>query len=186
MSRWRPGEASSVPVLAARAFSALSEPQPGLSLGGIRLVTQTPIGSPMHAARLSRKRFHRVVAPAELHLDHLRSARCALCGNLLLARVDQPKAVPTGERFARPVKNYNAPATDFSVEINWQTEAPRQGLYVISCRGFNGLALTLCRRVSSSPWALTPSRDRTPGRHRAAPALRPRIARSCSIPPRCG
>jgi hypothetical protein len=41
----------------------------------------------MHAARLLRKRLQRVVAPAEPHLDHLRSAHCAAYGNLPLARV---------------------------------------------------------------------------------------------------
>jgi hypothetical protein len=46
------------------------------SLGGMRLVAQSPIGSPMHATRLSRKRFQRVVARAEPHLDLLRSAHC--------------------------------------------------------------------------------------------------------------
>jgi hypothetical protein len=50
---------------------------PRFSLGGMRLVAQPPIGSPMHSARLLRKRLQRIVAPAEPHLDHLRSAHCA-------------------------------------------------------------------------------------------------------------
>jgi hypothetical protein len=36
-------------------------------------------------------------------------------GNLLLARVDQPKAAPTGEHVARVVKHCNAPATPFPI-----------------------------------------------------------------------
>jgi hypothetical protein len=84
------------------------------SLGGMRLVAQPPIGSPMHAARLLRKRLQRVVAPAEPHLDHLRSAPCASYGNLPLARVAQPQASPTGE--VRPVKLCNAPATNLTVD----------------------------------------------------------------------
>jgi hypothetical protein len=47
------------------------------SLGGVGLVAQPHIGSPMHAARLLRKRLQRVVTPAKPHLDHLRSAPCA-------------------------------------------------------------------------------------------------------------
>jgi hypothetical protein len=67
----------------------------------------------MHAPRLLRKRFQRVVAPAEPHLDLLRSAHCPFYGNLLLARVHQPQAVPAGEQVACPVKLCNAPATKF-------------------------------------------------------------------------
>jgi hypothetical protein len=48
-----------------------------ISHGGVRLVAQPQVGSPMHAARLLRKRLQGVVAPAEPHLDHLRSAPCA-------------------------------------------------------------------------------------------------------------
>jgi hypothetical protein len=47
------------------------------SFGGVRLVAQPSIGSPMHAPRLLRKRLQRVVAPAEPHLDLLCSAPCA-------------------------------------------------------------------------------------------------------------
>src|ERR1700674_2599445 len=57
-----------------------------ISVGSMRLLAQPLIGSPMHAARLLRKRFQRVVVPAEPHLDHLRSAHCACYGNLPLAR----------------------------------------------------------------------------------------------------
>ena len=39
-----------------------------ISVGSTRLLAQPPIGSPMHAPRLLRKRFQRVVAPAELIL----------------------------------------------------------------------------------------------------------------------
>ena len=75
-----------------------------ISVGSTRLLAQPPIGSPMHAPRLLRKRFQRVVAPAEPHLDLLRSAHCPFYGNLLLARVHQPQAVPAGEQASsRPV-----------------------------------------------------------------------------------
>jgi hypothetical protein len=67
----------------------------------------------MHAPRLLRQRFQRVVAPAKPHLDLPCSAHCAPYGNLLLARVDQPPAVPTGEQVAYPVKLCSAPATRF-------------------------------------------------------------------------
>ena len=83
-------------------------------VGSTRLLAQPLIGSPMHAARLLRKRFERVAAAAEPHLDHLRSAHCAIYRNLPLALVDQPQAVPTGE--ARRVKLCNAPATNFTVD----------------------------------------------------------------------
>ena len=73
----------------------------------MRLLAQPLIGSPMHAARLLRKRVQRVVAPAEPHLDHLRSAHCASYRNLPLALVDQPQAAPTGE-LAGPVNLRNA------------------------------------------------------------------------------
>jgi hypothetical protein len=127
MSCRRPGEAWSVPALAAPAlaFSArrhgvdklsksghrFRQQADCISVGSMRLVVQPPIGSPMHAARLLRKRLQRVVAPAEPHLDHLRSAHCASYGNLPLARVDQPQASPTGEQVARPVRR---PSTTFS------------------------------------------------------------------------
>src|SRR6202040_1619946 len=84
-----------------------------ISVGSMRLLAQPLIGSPVHTARLLRKRVQRGVAPAEPHLDHLRSAHCACYGNLPLARVDQPQASPTGE--ARPVKLCNAPATNLTV-----------------------------------------------------------------------
>jgi hypothetical protein len=83
-------------------------------VGSTRLLAQPLIGSPMHAARLLRKRFERVAAAAEPHLDHLRSAHCAVYRNLPLALVDQTQAVPTGE--APPVKLCNAPATNFTVD----------------------------------------------------------------------
>jgi hypothetical protein len=57
-----------------------------------------------------------------MHLDLLRSAHCARYGNLLLARVDQPKAAPTGEHVARLVKHCNAPATQFPVGISHTIE----------------------------------------------------------------
>ncbi len=69
----------------------------------------------MHAARLLRKRFERVAAAAEPHLDHPRSAHCAVYRNLPLALVDQPQAVPTGEQVAGPVNLRNAPATNLTV-----------------------------------------------------------------------
>jgi hypothetical protein len=72
----------------------------GFSVGGIRLCAQPLIGSSMHAPRLLRQRFQRVVAPAKPHLDLPASAHCAPYGNLLLARVDQPPAAPTGEQVA--------------------------------------------------------------------------------------
>jgi hypothetical protein len=86
-----------------------------ISVCSMRLLAQPLIGSPMHAARLLRKRFQRVVAPAEPHLDHLRSAHCATYRNLPLALVDQPQAVPTGEQVAGPVNLRNAPATNLTV-----------------------------------------------------------------------
>ena len=93
MSCRRLGEAWSLPAIAAPAlaFSArwhgaeklsksghrFRQQVVRFSLGGMRLFAQPLIGSPVHAARLLRKRLQRVVAPAEPHLDHLRSAPCA-------------------------------------------------------------------------------------------------------------
>jgi len=129
MSCRRLGEAWSLPAIAAPAlaFSArwhgaeklsksghrFRQQAVCISVGSTRLLAQPPIGSPMHAPRLLRKRFQRVVAPAEPHLDLLRSAHCPFYGNLLLARVHQPQAVPAGEQVACPVKLCNAPATKF-------------------------------------------------------------------------
>ena len=129
MSCRRLGEAWSLPAIAAPAlaFSArwhgaeklsksghrFRQQAVCISVGSTRLLAQPPIGSPMHAPRLLRKRFQRVVAPAEPHLDLLRSPHCPSYGNLLLARVHQPQAVPAGEQVACPVKLCNAPATKF-------------------------------------------------------------------------
>ena len=132
MSCRRPGEAWSLPAVAAPALAFWARRRGvgnaavgfksghrthqqgvGFSVGGIRLCAQPLIGSPMHAPRLLRQRFQRVVAPAKPHLDLPCSAHCAPYGNLLLARVDQPPAVPTGEQVAYPVKLCSAPATRF-------------------------------------------------------------------------
>src|SRR5271167_1782459 len=91
----RPGEAwSLVAVAPALAFWArrrrddnaavgkefehrLRQPALCISVGSTRLLAQPLIGSPMHAARLLRKRLQRVVAAAEPHLDLLCPALCA-------------------------------------------------------------------------------------------------------------
>jgi hypothetical protein len=137
MSCRRPGEAWSLPAVAAPALAfwarrrgvgnaavgkeffksghRFHQQGVGFSVGGIRLCAQPLIGSPMHSPRLLRQRFQRVVAPAKPHLDLLCSAYCAPYGNLLLARVGQPQAVLTGEQVAYPVKLCSTPATKFPV-----------------------------------------------------------------------
>jgi pimeloyl-ACP methyl ester carboxylesterase len=96
--------------------------------------------SPMHAARLLRKRLQRVVAPAEPHLDHLRSPHSACYGNLPLARVGQPQASPTGEQVARPVKLCNAPATNRTIGSD-QAFEPRPAAAEVAFRPFDGDSL---------------------------------------------
>jgi hypothetical protein len=112
-ARWRGVDNAAVGKEFFKSGHRFRQQGVGFSVGSMRLFAQPLIGSPVHAARLLRKRVQRVVAPAEPHLDHLRSAHCATYGNLPLARVDQPQASPTGE--ARPVKLCNAPATNLTV-----------------------------------------------------------------------
>jgi hypothetical protein len=88
---------------------------------GATLGAQALIGSPMHAARFLRRGFE-VAGSAESHLQLLQSAHGASHWKLPLARVNQSVAVPTGEKFADPVKPRSAAAAKIPVDSHPATE----------------------------------------------------------------